>query len=392
MTSTRDDGGPGRLVQLFAALRGLVVKETRHVLRDRQTLAILLLMPLAQVLLYGFAIRTDVRGVRVAVVDPTPDASTRALVLRVDGSARHDVMEVVPTDADIAAQFAAGTIRQAIVLPTDVSRRLARREALSVQVITDGSDPNAGSAMASYAEAMLRRWHAEQLVARHGPAMLGNVGAARIEIATRMRFNPTMESAQLFVPGLIALVLTIVSAMMTAIAITREKELGTLELLLVSPLRPATIVLGKVVPYAVLGMLNIGVVLGAARLVFDVPVRGSMALLLAQCALYVVTTLALGFVISTGARTQRAAMLAALGGLLLPTIMLSGFIFPVDSLPAPLKLVSNLVPARWFLVIVRGIMLKGAGLEVLWQETLVVAGLTTLLLAVGIRRLNVRLD
>ena len=381
-----------RLTHLAAALRGLVVKETRHVLRDRQTLAILLLMPLAQVLLYGFAIRTDVRGVQVVIVDPTPDASTRALVQRVDGSARHAVTAVLPTDATIGAHFAAGRIRQAIVLPTEVDRRLARGEPLAVQVITDGSDPNAGSAMAAYAEAMLRRWHAETLVARHGPAVLRDPNAARIDIATRMRFNPTMESAQLFVPGLIALVLTIVSAMMTAIAITREKELGTMELLLVSPLRPATIVLGKMVPYAVLGMANVAIVLGAAQLVFHVPIRGSVPLLLAQSALYIVTTLALGLVISTGARTQRAAMLAALGGLLLPTIMLSGFIFPIDSLPTPLKVVSNAIPARWFLVIVRGIMLKGAGLEVLWQETLVLAGLTALLLTVGIRRLNVRLD
>jgi ABC-2 type transport system permease protein len=165
-----------------------------------------------------------------------------------------------------------------------------------------------------------------------------------------------------------------------------------MELLLVSPLRPSTIVIGKMVPYAVLGMANVAIVLAAAQLVFHVPIRGSVPLLLAQSALYIVTTLALGLVISTGSRTQRAAMLAALGGLLLPTIMLSGFIFPIDSLPTPLKVVSHIIPARWFLVIVRGIMLKGAGLEVLWQETLILAGLTTLLLAVGIRRLNVRLD
>lgn len=381
-----------RLSHLIAALRGLVVKETRHVLRDRQTLVILLLMPLAQVLLYGFAIRTDVRGVQVAVVDPTPDATTRALIQRIDGSARHTVVTVEPTDDALAGAFAAGIIRQAIVLPPHVDRRLARREALAVQVLTDGSDPNAGSAMASYAEAMVRRWHADALVARHGPAVLRAPDAVQIELVTRMRFNPTMESAQLFVPGLIALVLTIVSAMMTAIAITREKELGTMELLLVSPLRPSTIVIGKMVPYAVLGMANVAIVLGAAQLVFHVPIRGSVTLLLLQSALYIVTTLALGLVISTGSRTQRAAMLAALGGLLLPTIMLSGFIFPIDSLPTPLKVVSHIIPARWFLVIVRGIMLKGAGLEVLWQETLILAGLTTLLLAVGIRRLNERLD
>lgn len=369
-----------------AALRGIIVKEARHVLRDRQTLIILLLMPLVQVLLYGFAIRTDVRGIRTVIVDPTPDASTRALTASVGASVRHQLLAVVPTTETLEHAFAAGTYRQAIVLPTNVARRLARRELLPVHVITDGSDPNAGNAMKAYAEAIIRRWYTES----GGGASAR--GAPGITVETRMRFNPTMASANLFVPGLIALVVTIVSAMMTAVAITREKEMGTMEMLLVSPLRPATIVLGKVVPYAVLGLLNIGIVLAAAIVVFNVPVRGNIALLLAMCLLYVITTLSIGIVISTAARTQRAAMLAALGGLLLPTIMLSGFIFPVDSLPAPLHALSALVPARWFLVIVRGIMLKGSGISVLWQETLVLLALTVALLTVGIRRLSVRLD
>ncbi len=371
---------------VLSALRGIVVKETRHVLRDRQTLVILLLMPLVQVLLYGFAIRTDVRGIRTVIVDPTPDAATRGLTSRLSASTRHQVLEVQHTTNALAQGFAAGTWRQAIVLPIDVSRRIARREPLAVQVITDGSDPNAGNAMEAYAEAIIRRWYAESA------QQVDGLGAPGITVESRMRFNPTMESANLFVPGLIALVVTIVSAMMTAVAITREKEMGTLEMLLVSPLRPSTIVLGKVVPYAVLGLVNVGIVLTAAVIVFSVPVRGSVTLLLAMCMLYVITTLAIGIVISTAARTQRTAMIAALGGLLLPTIMLSGFIFPVDSLPAPLHAISNIVPARWFLVIVRGIMLKGSGVIVLWQEMLILSALTCALLAVGIRRLSVRLD
>jgi ABC-2 type transport system permease protein len=369
----------------LAALRGLVVKETRHVLRDRQTLLILLLMPLAQVLLYGYAIRTDVRGIRTVIVDPTPDLATRALLSRFEASDRYQVRDVVPTDVGLAGAFSSGDVRQAIVLPTDVERRLGRGEALAIQVITDGSDPNAGSAMSGYAEVILRRWYAERSGADASRA-------PGIRVDSRMRYNPTLESANLFVPGLIALVVTIVSAMMTAIAITREKEMGTMEMLLVSPLRPSTIVLGKVVPYAVLGLLNVLIVLTAAAVVFHVPIRGSVPLLLAECLLYVFTTLAIGIVISTAARTQRTAMLAALAGLLLPTIMLSGFIFPIASMPTPLRVFSNIVPARWFLVIVRGIMLKGSGLGVLWQETLILAGLTTALLAIGIKRLSVRLD
>jgi ABC-2 type transport system permease protein len=200
-----------------------------------------------------------------------------------------------------------------------------------------------------------------------------------------------MESSHLFVPGLIAFVLTIVSAMMTAISITREKETGTMEMLLVSPIRPAAIVAGKVTPYIVLGFVSVLLVLLAARVVFNVPLLGSLPLLLAECGLYILTSLALGIVISTRAPTQRTAMIFALAGLMMPTLLLSGFIFPLDSLPDWLRAISHVVPARWFLLVVRGIMIKGAGLAALWQETLVLLGMTVFLLALGSRKLAIRL-
>ena len=206
-----------------------------------------------------------------------------------------------------------------------------------------------------------------------------------------MRYNPTLESAHLFVPGLLAFVLTIVSALMTAISIAREKETGTMEMLLVSPIRPKAIVVGKVIPYIVLGFVSVLLVLVAARLVFAVPLRGSLVLLLLESGLYIVTALALGVVISTKAPNQRTAMIAALAGLMMPTLLLSGFIFPLDSLPKVLQWLSFVVPARWFLTIVRGIMLKGAGLDTLWQETLILVGMTLFLLARGSRGLAIRL-
>ena len=186
--------------------------------------------------------------------------------------------------------------------------------------------------------------------------------------------------------------LTIVSAMMTAISITREKEMGTMEMLLVSPIRPLAIVAGKVTPYIILGFVSVLLVLVAARSVFHVPLRGSLALLLTECGLYIVTALALGIVISTRAPTQRTAMLFALAGLMMPTLLLSGFIFPLDSLPGWLRAVSYIVPARWFLLVVRGIMVKGAGIATLWQETLVLIGMTAFLLVVGSRKLAIRLE
>lgn len=365
------------------AFLGFVRKETLHLLRDRQTLAILVLLPVVQVLIFGFAVRTDVRDIAIAIVDPTPDAASFRLRERVAASDRFHLVSLAATTGDLDLQFRSGAVRQALVLPRDVERKLGRGDSLPIQLITDGSDPNTGGIMQGYATAIVERWYQDAAPSRR---------PFGIEAETRMRYNPTLESAHLFVPGLIAFVLTIVSALMTAISIAREKETGTMELLLVSPIRPRAIVIGKVIPYIVLGFVSVLLVLIEARVVFGVPLRGNLVLLLAESSLYIVTALALGVVISTQAPNQRTAMIAALAGLMMPTLLLSGFIFPIDSLPWPLQWLSNIVPARWFLVIVRGIMLKGGGLATLWQPTLVLVGMTMFLLAVGSHRLAIRLE
>jgi ABC-2 type transport system permease protein len=361
---------------------GFVRKETLHLLRDRQTLAILLLFPVLQVLIFGFAVRTDVEDIAIAIVDPTPDDATLDLRDRIAASDRFHLAGVTTSVQGLDARFRDGSVRQALLLPTEVERRIGRGDSLQLQLVTDGSDPNTGGIMQGYATAIVDRWYRE---------VVPQGGTLRIETQSRMRYNPTLESAHLFVPGLVAFVLTIVSALMTAISIAREKETGTMEMLLVSPIRPAAIVAGKVIPYIVLGFVSVLLVLVAARTVFEVPLRGNLVLLLAVSGLYIITALALGIVISTKAPNQRTAMIAALAGLMLPTMILSGFIFPIDSLPRPLQLLSYVVPARWFLVIVRGIMLKGAGLATLWQETLVLVGMTLLFLARGSRGLAIRL-
>jgi ABC-2 type transport system permease protein len=364
------------------AFVGFVRKETLHLVRDRQTLLILMLLPVVQVLLFGFAVRTDVRDIAIAIVDPTPDVATQDLRERIDASDRFHVVGMAPSEAGLELSFRRGTVRQALILPADVERRIGRGDSLPVQLVTDGSDPNTGGIMQGYATAIVERWYRDQVPAG---------GGLRIEPQARMRYNPTLESAHLFVPGLIAYVLTIISALMTAISITREKETGTMEMLLVSPIRPRAIILGKVIPYIVLGFLSVLLVLLVARTVFGVPLRGSVVLLLAESLLYIITALALGIVISTVVPNQRTAMIAALAGLMMPTLLLSGFIFPLDSLPRVLQLLSYVVPARWFLTIVRGIMVKGAGLATLWQETLVLVGMTMFLLARGSRGLAIRL-
>ena len=366
----------------MSAFRGFVRKEAYHILRDRRTLVILLAMPLVQVLLFGFAVRTEVDDVRLAIVDPRPDHATLELRNRLAATGLFQIVAVLPSTGPLDAMFQRGAARQAVVFQPGFAEALARGGPARVQVITDAADPNTGSTMQAYATGVIDAYQRE---------LQESAAGVRIVPQVRMRFNPTLQSAYLFVPGLIAFVLTIVSALMTSISLTREKETGTMEILLVSPLRPPQIIVGKVLPYLVLAFVNALTALVVARLVFHVPVRGSVVLLLAECLLYSLTALAIGVLISTRTSSQRVAMMGALAGLMLPTLMLSGFIFPVESLPTVLQWISHGIPARWFVLIARGIMLKGAGLEHLWQETAILAGMTLVLLAAAMRNFKVRL-
>lgn len=367
-----------------STLAAFVRKEIHHILRDRQTLVILLTMPLVQMLLFGYALRTDVRDLRVAVVDPTPDAMTLRLRSRLESTSRFRVVSVSGSINSLEGLFRRHAADVAVVLPTSFAEALARGQSTQVMLVTDASDPNSGSTMQTYVRAALADFESELGSSARAPV--------RIQVAARMRFNPTLESANLFVPGLIALVLTLVSALMTAISLSREKEQGTLEVLLVSPLRPWQIIAGKVLPYLGLGFAIACLVLIAARLVFAVPLRGSVVLLLAECVLFTIVSLSLGVLVAARTSSQRAAMLGALVGTLLPTALLSGMIFPISSMPGVLQAVTNIVPARWFIVIVRGIMLKGTGLTYLWRETLVLAGMALLLLTAATRSFHARLD
>jgi len=368
------------LRRVLGVLGGFIRKETRHILRDRQTLAVLLALPLVEVLLFGFVIRTDVENVRIGFVVPTPDEATAALVTRFRGSDLFSPIGTWTSTDPLPALFERGELDQAIVLEPDFAADLGRGRA-HLLIVTDASDPNTGSAMSTYAQQVIRGYERE---AAPAPPL--------IDSRIRIRFDPTLESRNLFVPGLIALVLTIVSALMTSIAITREKERGTMEVLLVSPLRPWQIIVGKVAPYLLLAFINALTALGAAWLVFGVPFRGSLVLLLFESLLYIFVSLALGVFVSTRAQSQRAAMLGAVAGLLMPSTLLSGMIFPIHSMPAWLRPITNIVPATWFIEIARGVMLKGVGLAHLWQETLILILMAAVLTVASVRNFDTRLS
>jgi len=365
-----------------AALRAFMLKEVRHLLRDRQTLTILLLLPIAQLLLFGFAVRTDIHAVRVAVVAPEPDFMSSALRGRFANSGRFELLPPLARARDLDELMRRGRVDVGVVLEPGLAQRLGAGEPTQVLVVSDAADPNTGVMMQMYATALLRDWQG---------ALGANAGRVTIEPRMRMRFNPTLESVNLFVPGLMAVILTMVTAMMTAISLSREKERGTFEVLLVSPLKPWHIILGKVIPYLGLAMWNVVSVLLAAWFVFGVPLRGSLVLLLGAAMLFALVGLALGVLIAAVTSSQLAAMLAALGGTMLPNVLLSGLIFPISSMPWILRFITNVVPARWFIEVVRGIMLKGVGVAVLWPQLVILGLMFVALMVLAIKRTNVRL-
>jgi ABC-2 type transport system permease protein len=365
------------------ALLGLLSKEVFHILRDRRTLAVVVLMPVVQVILFGFAIRTDVKDIRLAIVDPSPDHVTLEIRHRLEASEAFRTVAVLPTTAELDRLFQRGTAQEAVVFEPQFATRLARGLPARVQIIADATEPNTGSTRQNYALSVIRGYERE---------LGGAATGVRITPRLRMRFDPTAESSHLFVPGLMAFVLTIISALMTAISLTREKETGTMEALLVSPLRPWQIIVGKVLPYLAIGFVSVLLVILEARLVFDVPLRGSVLLLLAEGLLFILVSLSLGMLISSRTSSQRVAMMGALLGTMLPTMLLSGFIFPIESMPEVLRWISNVIPAKWFVTIARSIMLKGTGIEYLWRETQVQCGMTVVLLTLSTRSFHIRLE
>lgn len=367
------------------SFKGFVIKEFKQIYRDKRTLLVLFGMPIIQMLLFGFAIRNEVENAKVMVLDASHDRVTRQIISKVDASNYFSVEGEIQSYNDIEKLFRQGEVDEVLVFESGFARKLHRGERPAVNIITDASNPNLAQLIQQYSSSIIIDY--QQNLTDDSTVQRGGVTAN-----VNMLFNPQLESVNLFVPGLIAVILMLISALMTSISITREKEMGNMEILLVSPLRPGQIIIGKVLPYLVLAFINVLTVLALARWVFGVPFRGSYSLFMAESLLFIFTALALGVLISAKANDQQTAMMASLAGLLLPTVLLSGFIFPISSMPYLLQLISNLIPARWFLVIVRSIMLKDSGFLFIWKETLILLVMTLGFIALSVKNFKVRLE
>jgi ABC-2 type transport system permease protein len=344
-------------------LRAVAVKEVRQILRDPLSLVMLLGLPAFMLVLYGFALNFDVRHVRLAVQDEDRSAASRELVAAFVNSTYFDVVATPAVGEDLGRLTERRTAHAVMVIPIGYGRDLRAGRSAPVQFLVDGADASTASTVLGYASALVEDLNAREL--RRGVAAAaggGGLSSPPIAYEPRVWYNPELRSTQFLVPGLIGFLLMLTAVLSTALSVVREKERGTMEQLRVAPLHTAVLILGKTLPYLVLSLLTAALILGTARLLFDVQVRGPYLALFAATLLYLVGSLAFGIFISTVAQTQALAFQMGLLTSLLPSVLLSGFIFQIRSMPGWLQAVTYLVPARYYLVVLRGIILKGASL------------------------------
>jgi ABC-2 type transport system permease protein len=364
---------------------GFVRKEFLHIFRDYRTLFILFGIPAAQILIFGFAVSTDIKNAGVAILDLSHDEITQKLSDKIISSGFFKRTENLLNYNDIDRVFKKGKTKAVIIFEEDFGKKLISEGKASLSIIADGSEPNTATLVTNYTTAIVNDFTMDL----SGPALNNPV---RIQPEVKMFYNPNLKSHYMFVPGVITLILILICALMTSVTITREKEFGTMEVLLVSPLRPIQIILGKVMPYFILSFINVLLILALSWFVFGLPVKGSIVLLLAESMLYILMSLSLGILISTVSENMQQAIFISLIGLMLPTVLLSGFIFPVENMPKIYDYISMILPPRYFIVIIKNIMIKGTGLMYIWKETLILITMTFVFIGLSVRKFKIRLE
>ncbi len=360
-----------------------VRKEFLHIFRDRRTLLILFGIPIAQLLLFGYALTNEVKNVKIVVADYSHDEMTRQITQKIASSEYFTLVGQVQSSGEYETVFRSNQAKEIIVFEPNFAKNYQHKGKANIQLIADASELNTAQLVVNYTTAIINSYAQAQQSQAGNPYL--------IDIKTRMLYNESMKDPYNFVPGLFAMILMLISAMMTSITITREKEMGTMEILLASPLKPMQIILGKVTPYFVLSIVNAIVILLIGTLLLGVPVKGSLVLLMGEILLYIFMALCLGILISSVVQTQMTAMIISGFALMMPTILLSGFIFPIKNMPEILQYLAQILPPRWFIEINRSIMLKGVGLNVLWYQTLILASMSAFFLIVSMRKFKIRL-
>jgi ABC-2 type transport system permease protein len=365
-------------------LRFLVWKEFLELRMEPRLFGIVVLAPIVQLTMLGYAATTDVRNVPVVVADGDRSNASRELIARFEGSPNFSIIETVTTVQEIEPFLELGDAWLALSIPRGYEQEIRSGRPVRVQVVADGSDANSTTVALGYATSLLGGYAQEVATTGDGPPPGG------IDARIRVWYNPQLESRFFMIPGVLALILLVVTTNLAAMAIVREKELGTLEQLNVTPIRRWELIVGKLLPYGLIGMIDVLLVVAVAVLWFQVPLRGSFLLLIAMSLLYVLCTLSLGLFVSTISHTQQQAMMTATFFFLTPMIYLSGFIFPIENMPAVIQPITYFIPLTYYLVMVRGIFLKGIGLELLWPQAVALSAWGVVMLALAVARSSKR--
>jgi ABC-2 type transport system permease protein len=360
-----------------------VQKEFYHILRDKLTLWILLGLPILMLTLFGFAITTEVKNTRLAVFDPSRDAATREIINRLAANNYFVFKRFLSDPQEIEKVFKTGEVGLVVAFSGDFYENALHTGEAQVQLITDGSDPNTAATLASYATQIIATYQAQLAGGGELPF--------RIVPQVKLLYNPQMKGAYNFVPGVMGMVLMLICAMMTSISIAREKERGTMEILLVSPMKPITIILAKVTPYFALSLVNLTNILLMSVFVLHVPLAGNFFALLGVSMLFIFVCLALGLLISTMVSSQLVALLISGMVLMVPIILLSGMIFPVENMPWFLRILSEAIPARWYIIAMKKIMIKGLGFSSVMKESIILGGMAALIITVSLKKFKNRL-
>jgi ABC-2 type transport system permease protein len=364
---------------------GFVKKEFLHIFRDYRTLFILFGIPAAQILIFGYAVSTEIKNAGIAILDLSHDEISMKLTDKIISSGFFKQTATLLDYNDIDKTFKKGKTKAVIVFENDFGKKFIKEGKASMSIIADGSEPNTAALVTNYTTAIVNDFTMESA----GPGVKNSI---QIVPEVKMLYNPNLKSHFMFVPGVVTLILILICALMTSVTITREKEFGTMEVLLVSPLRPVQIILGKVMPYFILSFINVILILLLSWLVFGLPVKGSLVLLLAECMLYIMMSLSLGILISTVSKNMQQAIFISLIGLMLPTVLLSGFIFPIENMPKIYDYISSILPPRYFIIIIKNIMIKGTGLFYIWKETLILIVMTIVFIGLSVRKFKIRLE
>ena len=379
----------------------IIVKEFLQIRQDRRMIPIIFVAPVIQLVLFGFAVNTDVTRVPTVLVDQDRTAASRALVDRFTRSGYFELVGVEPTASGVEPWLVRGDAQVALVIARGYGAAVAGGGRPRVQLIADGSDSSSATVALGYGAAIvaatgaevmadrLREWAARATEDGRGVAV---TRPGRVELVPRVWYNPDLKSRWFYVPAVLAMILMIMTMLLSAMGVVREKEIGTLEQIIVTPIRPWQLIVGKLLPFAVIGLIQVLLVTAVAVFRFGVPIRGSFLLLVALTQLFVLNTLGLGLLVSTVVRTQQQAMMLAAFTLMLPMVYLSGLIFPIENMPPAVQYVTYAIPLRYYATIIRGIFLRGSGLDVLWPQALALLGMGAAILTVASLRFQKRLD